>query len=340
MIESEAIGTVGVGEATIPQIISFNKMLGIDETEFVRETRATYKLGIEFVDWLRIGHRYVHPFGSYGIDMLGIEFHHFWLRGQRSGVDIPLDRFSISAMAGKAGKFTHPRADQPNSPLARMAYAFQFDAGRYAQFLRRRAEKQGVVRTEGRIVEVLQDGETGHVTGVRLESGNVVEGESLPRLLGLSIVVAGRDPAGRVHGLEQAGCRATGPSPCRAAWRVQTSPSPVQPRSWLAGNGASRCSTGSAMATSIPPPIWRTARPTDILHADLDGEPLAEPNRITFTAGHREKIWDKNVIALGLSGGFLEPLEIDCHPPRASGHCAADDPVPHASVRAEGDRAL
>ncbi len=308
LVESEAIGTVGVGEATIPQIISFNKMLGIDEAEFVRETHATYKLGIEFVDWLRIGHSYVHPFGSYGIDMLGIEFHHFWLRGQHSGQDIPLDAFSISAMAGKSGKFIHPRADQPNSPLARMAYAFQFDAGRYARFLRKRAEAQGVVRTEGRIVEVLQDGESGFVTGVRLENGKVVEGDLFLDCSGFRSLLLGQTLGiGFTDWSKWLPCDRAIAMPCTLAGKNEPlTRSTAQPAGWQwriplqhrIGNGH----------------VYSSAHMEDdeaesILRAGLDGEPLAEPNRIRFTAGHRDRIWDKNVIALGLSGGFLEPLE-------------------------------
>mgnify|MGYP001352037811 FL=1 len=169
LVESEAIGTVGVGEATVPQILSFNAMVGLDEAEFMRETHATYKLGIEFVDWLRPGHSYVHPFGRYGLDMLGIDFHHFWLRGRALGDVAGLDAYSIAAEAGKAGKFYPPQPGNPKSPLSKLAYAFQFDAGRYARYLRQRSEGQGVVRREGRVVEVLQDAESGFVTGVRLE---------------------------------------------------------------------------------------------------------------------------------------------------------------------------
>src|SRR5436305_15025939 len=175
LVESDEIGTVGVGEATIPQINLFNALLGLDEADFVRSTHATYKLGIEFRDWTRIGHRYVHPFGFYGLDMLGIEFHHHWLKGQALGDPAPLDDYSISAVAGLESRMARPRPDLPNSPLSKIAYAFQFDAGLYARYLRAIAERWGVKRTEGRIVDVVQNGETGFIEAVVLESGARIE---------------------------------------------------------------------------------------------------------------------------------------------------------------------
>ncbi|WP_114521727.1 tryptophan halogenase family protein [Altererythrobacter sp. ZODW24] len=308
LVESEAIGTVGVGEATIPQITAFNNLLQIDENEFVRETCATYKLGIEFVDWTRIGHSYVHPFGSYGLDMLGVEFHHHWLKAKSLGADSELDDFSLAVVAGKAGKFMRPQRDNPRSPLSKISYAFQFDAGLYAKFLRRRAEAQGVKRTEGKVVEVSRHAETGFVTGITLEDGSQIEGDFFvdcsgfrSLLLGQALGVGFEDwtewlPCDRAVAVP---CTLTGENepltrstarPAGWQWRI-----PLQHR---VGNGH----------------VYSSAHMSDdeataILMDSLDGEPLAEPNQLRFTGGHRTKAWEKNVVALGLAGGFLEPLE-------------------------------
>jgi tryptophan 7-halogenase len=313
LVESDAIGTVGVGEATIPDICLFNNLLGIDENEFVRETGATYKLGIEFVDWTRIGHSYVHPFGRYGLDMMGIEFHHFWLKGIGLGDNSMLDAYSMAAVAGKAGRFMRPQADQPNSPLSKFSYAFQFDAGRYARFLRTRAEAEGVKRTEGRITHVEQNPESGFVTAVVLENGARVTGDLFidcsgfrALLIGETLGVGFEDwtpwlpcdravaipcayPAGSTGAESEPLTRSTA-RPAGWQWRI-----PLQHR---IGNGHVYSSVHMS-----------ADKATALLLANLDGEPLADPNHIRFTAGYRHKAWEKNVVALGLSGGFLEPLE-------------------------------
>ncbi|HEX8420530.1 MAG TPA: tryptophan halogenase family protein [Sphingomonas sp.] len=308
LIESDEIGTVGVGEATIPQIGLFNALLGIDEADFVRETRATYKLGIEFVDWTRLGDRYVHPFGFYGIDMKGIQFHHHWLKGRALGDRTPLDAYSLAVVAGLRSKFAHPRPDQPNSPLSKLGYAFQFDAGLYARYLRRLAESWGVKRTEGRIVDVARNGENGHVAAVVLHSGARVEGDlfidcsGFRGLLIEEVMGAGFEdwtawlPCDRAfavpcelggddHPLTRSTARGAG-----WQWRI-----PLQHR---IGNGyvysSAHISDDEAAATLL---------------ANLDGVPLAEPKQLRFRAGHRRRAWVGNVVALGLAGGFLEPLE-------------------------------
>jgi tryptophan halogenase len=308
LVESDEIGTVGVGESTIPQITLFNEMLGIDEPEFVRETKATYKMGIEFVDWTRIGNRFVHPFGFYGLDMQGIEFHHFWLKGRTLGDMTPLDDYSLAITGAYAGKFAHPRPDLRNSPLSKIGYAFQFDAGLYARYLRRRAEAGGVKRIEGRIVKVSKDGESGLVDAVVLQSGERIAGDLFVDCSGFrGLLIEGAMQAGFEDWSHWLPCDRAFAVPCessgdrlpmtrataRAAgwqWRI-----PLQHR---IGNGyvysSAHVSDDEAAATLL---------------ANLDGAPLGEPNHLRFTAGHRKRAWIGNVVALGLAGGFLEPLE-------------------------------
>src|SRR5690606_37714613 len=153
LIESEEIGIIGVGESTIPLIRVFNRMLGLDENDFVRRTQATFKLGIEFVDWWRPGHSYIHPFGPYGVDMEGVSFHAFWLRMKELGEARDLEEYSLQALAARNCKFMRP-VNAGNSPLSSIAYAFHIDAHLYAKFLRSFSEQRGVIRTEGRIVDV------------------------------------------------------------------------------------------------------------------------------------------------------------------------------------------
>jgi len=308
LIESDAIGTVGVGEATIPQIQLFNSLLGIDENAFVKATHATYKLGIEFRDWTRIGHRYIHPFGTHGVDMGGIEFYHHWLKGQTLGDTSDFAEYSISAVAALKSRMFRPREDMPNSPVSQIAYAFQFDAGLYARFLRRMAEAWGVVRTEGKIVDVAQHGETGFIEAVVLESGARVEGDlfidcsGFRGLLIEQTLKSGFEdwttwlPNNRAIAIPCESSDDETPltrSTARGAgwqWRI-----PLQHR---VGNGyvysSEHISDDEALATLL---------------ANLDGRPLADPNPLRFTAGRRKKSWVKNVVAFGLASGFLEPLE-------------------------------
>ncbi|MET3667916.1 tryptophan halogenase family protein [Caulobacter sp. 1776] len=307
LVESEAIGTVGVGESTIPQINIFNRMLGLDENEFVRKTKATFKLGIDFVDWLRIGHSYHHPFGPYGVDMEGVSFHAYWLKARAQGLTDDLGAYSLQTLGSRQSKFMRPNG-QANSPLGQIAYAFQFDAGLYARFLRDYAEARGVARREGKIASVQQDGESGFVTSVTLESGAVIEGDLFidcsgfrgllieqtlktgyedwsPWLLNDRAVAMPCTLAGSMAPVTRATAR-----PYGWQWRI-----PLQHR---LGNGYAYCSR-----------FVSDDEATADLLANLDGEPLAEPNLLRFTAGRRKKSWDRNVVSIGLSAGFMEPLE-------------------------------
>lgn len=176
LVESDEIGTVGVGEATIPPLMAFNHMVGIVEDEFLAASQGTFKLGIEFIDWGAQGERYFHPFGPHGQDFRSVHFHQFYLREMRRRPLPDIREWSMSGVAAELGRFARPGPDTP-MPLAQLTYAFHFDAGLYARFLRRHAELKGVRRVEGKIVDVTLDGESGHVQAVTLADGRTVAGE-------------------------------------------------------------------------------------------------------------------------------------------------------------------
>jgi tryptophan halogenase len=308
LIESEEIGTVGVGESTIPPIILFNQLLGIDEDEFVRETNATFKLGIEFVDWRRLGHKYFHNFGLLGADLhTGIPFLHYWMRYMRSGGDPDQLRFSSESEAARRGKFGRvqrtPPGAQPN-----LHYAFQFDASTYAAYLRRYSERRGVVRKEGKIVNVRQNAETGFIEAVDMQDGSSIRGDffidssGFRGLLIEQVYKAGFEDWSEWLPNDRAAAvpaeRMAEPSPFTVArareagwqWRI-----PLQHRT---GNGyvySSSHISDDEVATA--------------LLGSLEGKALADPKVLRFKAGRRRKSWVKNCIALGLASGFLEPLE-------------------------------
>ena len=175
LIESEEIGIVGVGEATVPHIRYFNQTLGIDEADFMRKTKATFKLGIEFVNWARIGDAYIHPFGELGRPLNGVDFHHLWLRLCENGRPFDIFDTSLPVVAAAAGKFAFPASDA--SVQSTYGYAYHFDATLYAPYLRGYAEQRGVRRTEGKVTDVRLDAETGFIEAVTLESGESVAGD-------------------------------------------------------------------------------------------------------------------------------------------------------------------
>lgn len=310
LIESDAIGTVGVGEATIPPIRNFNAMLGIDENEFLRETRGTFKLGIEFVNWGQKGECYFHPFGEYGQDLHGIAFHQLYIRElARSGAGAAggIAEYSMSSVAAAMGKFGRP-SGQAKSPISQIAYAFHFDASLYAAFLRRRAESQGTVRREGKITQVNRNPETGDVVSVALEDGTLVEGDlflDCSGFRGLLIEDAlntGYEDWSQWLPMDRAIAVPTantgGPNPYTRAtahsagwqWRI-----PLQHRT---GNGHVFCSAH-----------MEEDEARRILLHHLEGSPVAEPRTLQFKTGMRKKAWSHNVVSIGLSSGFIEPLE-------------------------------
>lgn len=305
LVESDEIGTVGVGEATLPHIKTFNDSLGINEAEFMRRTQATFKLGIEFAGWGR--EAYIHPFGTFGQDWAGIGFQHHWLRAKQAGVPVaPFEDYSFAIAAARAGRFAFPDTD-PASVKSTFAYAYHFDAALYAQFMRDFATKRGVKRTEGRVVEVLR-GENGNVTGLRLASGAVISGDLFIDCSGFISLIAGKTldgpwedwsqwlPCDRAFAVPTEGTGAITPytrATAREAgwqWRI-----PLQHRT---GNGY----VFSSRFTDED-------RARDVLLSHLDGKALMEPKLLRFCAGRRTRSWSRNVVAIGLASGFLEPLE-------------------------------
>lgn len=306
LIESDAIGTVGVGEATIPSILNFNALLGIDEAEFLRATQGSFKLGIEFVGWHRPDSRYVHPFGHYGRDIQGLNFHQLWLKMRDQAGVGPIGDYSASTVAMERAAFGMPLSD-PRSPLSSMAYAYHFDAGLYAAFLRRRAEADGVTRVEGRIVAV-ERAPNGDVAAVRLEDGQRIAGDLFVDCSGFRSLLLGETlgvgfdnwshwlPCDRAIAVPTERTEPLLPYTRATAhqagwqWRI-----PLQHRT---GNGvvyASRFMDDDAAE--------------QLLLSQLDAVPTAAPRRLSFTAGCRTRLWERNVVAVGLAGGFLEPLE-------------------------------
>ena len=308
LVESDQISTVGVGEATIPPITTFNQILGLDEAEFMRATKGSFKLAIEFRDWMGPGHRYLHPFGNFGLDIEALKFHQFWLRALHEGWAPPIDDFNLPATAATRGKFMLPSKD-PGQVLSSLKYAFHFDAGLYARYLRNYAEKRGVARVEGKVAAVGQDGETGFVTGVTLEDGRVLEADLFVDCTGFRALLieqtlkTGFEDWGHWLANDRAvalQCEMGGDglTPFTRAtaheagwvWRI-----PLQHRIGTGYVYSSRhISDEDALKT---------------LEKTLDGAPTQQPNFIRFRPGRRKRIWNKNVVAIGLSSGFLEPLE-------------------------------
>lgn len=307
LVESDQIGIIGVGEATIPPIQDVHKMLGVDEADFVRSTEASFKLGIEFKNWSNKGSSYFHPFGQYGREFDSVSFHQYWLRARSLGFEGDLSEFSLGAQMAKAGKFV-PSNNDPQSVLSSMGYAYHFDASLYAKFLRRIAEKMGVIRTEGKVVDVRLKPENGYIDSIVLESGQAISGDLFIDCTGFSSLLIGKTlgvefedwshllAANRAVAVPSENVGKTKPytqSIAHAAgwqWRI-----PLQHR------------TGNGFVFSDK--YLSEDEATHTLLSNLEGEPLADPRVLRFKTGRRTQAWQKNCIAVGLSAGFIEPLE-------------------------------
>ncbi len=308
LVESDEISSVGVGESTIPMIRLFNNVLGINEDEFMRETKATFKLGIEFEDWGRVGERYMHGFGKFGQDLWTVDFFQYWLKAHQAGMAPDLERYSINRMAAHAGKFIRPSPEMANSPLADIVHAFHLDAGLYARYLRSHAEKHGVVRTEGKIVQVRQRAVDGFIESVALENGEVIEGDLFLDCSGFrGLLIEQALNTGFEDWSHWLPCDRAWAVPCELSGDLQPyTRASARPAGWQwriglqhrTGNGHVFCSR-----------FMSDDEAAALLMKNLDGKPLADPRLLRFTAGKRNKTWHKNVVAIGLSSGFLEPLE-------------------------------
>jgi len=309
LIESEQIGTVGVGEATIPPFVGFNELLGINERDLLAAVQGTFKLGIQFENWGKKGDSYIHPFGAYGYAIGGISFHHIWHAFNQKGDNRPIQVFNVETMAAYFGKFARSQ-DFPRDDLPPVNYAYHLDASRYAKFLRGLAEGRGVVRREGKVTDVSQDNESGFITSVTMDSGDVISGDFFIDCSGFrGLLIEQTLETGYEDWTHWLPCDRAVALPCRredgsppppftratahdAGWQWQV---PLQHRN---GNGHVYCSSHMSDDEAH-----------DILVGNIAGKPEADPNFLRFVTGRRKKFWNKNVVALGLSAGFMEPLE-------------------------------
>lgn len=300
LIESDEIGTVGVGEAAIPTLTAFHRLLGINEQAFMKATHATFKLGINFENWKNGNDEYMHGFGRVGKECWAGEFQHFWLHGKQNNINFDFDNYCPEIQAAKAEKFALAKNG--------LNYSYHLDATLYAKFLRTFSETHGVKRIEGKIVDVAKDSDTGNIKSIQLTNGNVIEGQlfiDCTGFVGLLIEKAlhtGYDdwshwlPSDSAVAVQTKSVSTPLPYTRSIAhdsgwqWRI-----PLQHR---VGNGLVFCSK-----------YLSDENATTLLMNNIEGEPINQPRVIKFTTGRRRKGWNKNCIALGLSSGFLEPLE-------------------------------
>jgi len=305
LVESEQIGTVGVGEATIPPIKLFNNVLGIDEAEFLRETKATIKLAIKFENWKTKGHSYYHTFGAAGRSLAFCQFHHLLKRANQLDDDQNLWQYDLNYLCAEAGKFSNINS---KDPLYEIPHAYHFDAGLYAKFLRKFSEKIGVKRTEGIVEHVQQCNETGYIQALQLKDGTHISGDLFIDCSGFKgILIQEKLATGYEDWSHWLQCDRAISVPSErfektlpytrsiahsAGWQWQI---PLQHRN---GNGLVYSSH-----------YYTDEHAQGLLLSNLQSKALAEPKIFRFTTGRRRKQWHKNVIAIGLSSGFLEPLE-------------------------------
>ncbi|KAF1726021.1 tryptophan halogenase family protein [Pseudoxanthomonas japonensis] len=301
LVESEEIGTVGVGEATIPTLLSFHRMIDIGEQDYMAAVQGTVKLGISFENWLDVGHRYIHSFGFSGKDRGTTGFQHFWLRGHKEGIASGYEDYCLELKAATEDRFAH----LPNGGLN---YAYHMDASLYARFLRKFSERHGAKRVEGKIAEVLTDAESGHIIALKMENGDTIEGDLFIDCTGFRALLIGKTLGVGFtdwsHWLFNDSALATQTTAVRDAvpytraiagsagwqWRI-----PLQHR---VGNGIVYSSRHMS-----------DDQAREEFLGSVEGEVIKQPWPIRFKPGQRQQCWAKNCVALGLAGSFIEPLE-------------------------------
>jgi tryptophan halogenase len=309
LIESSQIGTIGVGEATVPAIKRYFESLGLDAFEVLRATNGTIKLGIEFDGWKHEGHSFMHPFGRYGFQAGPVAFHDLWHRLNAAGETALLDDYSLGTQLARAGKVSLPSA-APRADFEVFDWAVHFDAGRFAQFLRQYSEARGVRRIDARLNEVRLYPESGHIEGLVLDNGETIGGQLFIDCSGFRrLLIEGALKVGYEDWQHWLMCDRAIALPCKAQ-----SPAAIAPYTRSRAKSAGwtwRIPLQNRVGNGY---VYSSDHITDdaalaALRADLEGEALAEPNPVRFRAGHVRKLWVNNCVAIGLAGGFLEPLE-------------------------------
>lgn len=307
LVESPDIGTVGVGEATIPPLASFNSMLGISEADFMNKTQATFKLGIEFINWKNLGERYLHGFGAFGLNNQGLAFYNYWFKWLLENPDQDIGDCSMVVASARKGKFLRAE-DSSNSLIKNMRYAYHLDAGLYASYLKETSLSRGVNHIQGDIATVNLDPNSGFIESLLLTNGEVINGDFFIDCTGFRSLLLGQ--ALKVpyvswerwlfcnSALAVPTATIEAPIPYTKAtahcagwqWRI-----PLQHRT---GNGLVYSSNYLSDQSA-----------NELLLSNLDGELLAQPKQLRFIPGRRERMWEKNCVAIGLASGFIEPLE-------------------------------
>jgi len=309
LIESSQIGTIGVGEATVPAIKRYFESLQLDVFEVMRATNGTVKLGIEFDGWKHAGHRFMHPFGRYGIQAGPVAFHHIWNRLAAAGESACIDDYSLGTQLARAGRVFMP-SKEPRADFESFDWAVHFDAGRFAQYLRQFCEARGVKRIDARLSEVNLHPDSGHIANLRLDNGTSVEAQLFIDCSGFHrLLIEGALKVGYEDWRHWLMCDRAIALPCAASDPVAIAPY-TRSRAMSAGWTwriplQNRIGNGYVYSSDH----ISDAEAEAALRLELEGEALAKPNLVRFRAGHVKKFWVGNCVAIGLSAGFLEPLE-------------------------------